>query len=173
MGGYGSGRSSGGGKITVEDCLTLDINKLVRDRFISPGIHGIGNLIWKNSVTGVERGSIGYEVNTLSHSIPWIRLFYTMTQTGENVDFRIYLQTTEPYFGGIRWWFMCPLMGCNRRVAKLHSPPGGKYFGCRQCYDLTYTSCQESHRFDGVYAMIAKDIGTTPDFVKRVLSKKI
>ena len=29
MGGYGSGRSWGSGKTTVEDCLSLDINKLV------------------------------------------------------------------------------------------------------------------------------------------------
>ena len=31
MGGLGSGRYSGCGKATVEDGLTLDINKLVRD----------------------------------------------------------------------------------------------------------------------------------------------
>jgi hypothetical protein len=33
---------------------------------------------------------------------------------------------------------------------------GGKYFACRHCYDLTYTSCQESDsrfsRFLGNYA---------------------
>jgi hypothetical protein len=32
---------------------------------------------------------------------------------------------------------------CYRRVGKLYLPPGGRYFGCRHCYDLTYTSCQE------------------------------
>ena len=32
---------------------------------------------------------------------------------------------------------------CNRRVAKLYLPPGGRYFGCRHCYRLTYRSVQE------------------------------
>jgi hypothetical protein len=31
---------------------------------------------------------------------------------------------------------------CNRRAGKLYLPPGGRYFGCRQCYRLTYISCQ-------------------------------
>jgi len=25
-----------------------------------------------------------------------------------------------------------------------------KYAGCRHCYDLTYESCQESHKFDSL-----------------------
>ncbi len=32
---------------------------------------------------------------------------------------------------------------CNRRVGKCYLPPGGKYFGCRACYNLTYRSCKE------------------------------
>ena len=32
---------------------------------------------------------------------------------------------------------------CNRRVAKLYLPPGGRYFGCRLCHGLTYKSAQE------------------------------
>ena len=173
MGGYGSGRPWGYGKTTVEDCLILDINKLVRDRLLYAGIHKSGNLTWRNTRTGESVSSVGFEVNASGKLIPWLRLFYNMTRTGEKVDFKIYLNTTRPNFGGIRWWFICPLMGCNRRVTKLHSPPGGKYFGCRECYDLTYTSCQDSHKFDALYAEIAKDVGVTPDFVKRVITNKI
>ena len=44
------------------------------------------------------------------------------------------------------WWFICPLIkdgiACNRRVLKLYIG-GGKYFGCRHCYELTYQSCQK------------------------------
>jgi hypothetical protein len=32
---------------------------------------------------------------------------------------------------------------CNRRVGKLYFPPGGRYFGCRHCYCLTYRTVQE------------------------------
>jgi hypothetical protein len=28
-------------------------------------------------------------------------------------------------------------------VGKLYLPPPARYFGCRHCHDLTYTSCQE------------------------------
>jgi hypothetical protein len=56
------------------------------------------------------------------------------------------IATTRPRFGGLRWWFVCPLTvngrPCGRRVGKLYLPPAGRYFGCRHCHDLTYTSCQ-------------------------------
>ena len=33
-------------------------------------------------------------------------------------------------------------MGCGRRVRKLYLGPGGTYFACRHCYNLTYESAQ-------------------------------
>ena len=34
-------------------------------------------------------------------------------------------------------------------------------FGCRECYDLTYRSCQESHKYDNVFGHIeGVDIGS-------------
>jgi hypothetical protein len=72
---------------------------------------------------------------------------YHFTESGVNVDYRVWLAATRPRFGGRRWWFLCPLSRdgrqCGRRVGKLSLPPGGRYFGCRHCYDLTYTSAQE------------------------------
>ena len=61
------------------------------------------------------------------------------------------LQSTEPHYGGLRWWFTCPMINqgfrCDRRVGKLYLPPDARYFGCRSCYDLTYRSVQEhDHR---------------------------
>jgi hypothetical protein len=32
-------------------------------------------------------------------------------------------------------------------------------FGCRRCHELTYTSCQESHKFDRLYGRIAREFG--------------
>jgi len=51
------------------------------------------------------------------------------------------LDTTKCYFGGHRYWFLCP--NCNRRCAKLYLPTGQTYFACRICYNLTYRSQQE------------------------------
>ena len=92
-----------------------------------------------------------------------VRLIYTLTdkRTGEKVDldYRVYLETTPLPWGGVRYWFSCPLvtngLRCTRRVGCLYLPPGGRYFGCRHCYNLTYTSSQEQHQFDGFYQSMA------------------
>jgi hypothetical protein len=43
----------------------------------------------------------------------------------------------------------------------LDSFPRGAVFGCRDYYDLTYQSCQESHKYDKVFGHIAgADIGS-------------
>ena len=100
------------------------------------------------------------------------QLFYTVTkrQTGEetDVDEMILLQTTCPYFGGKRYWMTCPR--CGRRVKTLHCPPGAIYYRCRICYDLTYKSCQDSHKYDRMFMMIAKDTGKSFEDVKRSLN---
>jgi hypothetical protein len=86
------------------------------------------------------------------------------------------LLTTEPNFGGVRWWFACPFTiegeRCNRRVAKLYLPPGEHEFGCRKCHDLTYQSSQESHKYDGLYAFWAggKRSGEEYETIKAIYS---
>ncbi len=42
--------------------------------------------------------------------------------------------------GGARAWFLCPAVGCGRRVAILY---GGGIFACRHCYQLAYASARE------------------------------
>ena len=81
-------------------------------------------------------------------------MYYTTTRRwkGEKIGshYKIPLQTTRPHFGDYRWWLTCPLVvsgrPCLRGVQKLYIPPGELYFGCRQCYGLTYRSCQESDK---------------------------
>lgn len=151
MGGYGSTRwSCHSKKDAVEDCSSLDINRWMREGGLRQGIHTFGGWHWYNSYTNEKTSSIGYEVNTLDSAFSWVRLFYTFTRTGESMDYKIRLTTTRPNFGGLRWWFICPLLvsgrACNRRVSKIHLPFGGRYYGCRHCYDLTYKSSQESDK---------------------------
>jgi hypothetical protein len=59
----------------------------------------------------------------------------------EDVKETVPLKWTECHFGGERSWFVCPGDRCARRVAILYGP--GKYFLCRQCYDLRYESQRE------------------------------
>jgi hypothetical protein len=61
---------------------------------------------------------------------------------GEQVVQEIFLDWTACNFGGCRPWLIC--MTCGRRVAVLYLR--GKYFACRHCCNLTYSSCQESDK---------------------------
>ena len=55
------------------------------------------------------------------------------------------------------------------RVANLYLPPGGRYFGSREAYGLTYTSCQESGKFSGLYRRLAVDMGADEPTIRRAL----
>ena len=146
MGGYGSGRWGLHSKATtVEECRSLDVNRWMREDMIAPDMRRYGAWIWKNSYTGEQTASLGYEVDTRGRP-PWVRLSYTITPWGgtpAEYDYKILLTQTWPNYGGRRWWFVCPLVGCGQRCGKLYLSPGGRYYGCRQCYRLTYESAQE------------------------------
>jgi hypothetical protein len=79
----------------------------------------------------------------------------------EDIRIPIVLETTPTQFGGKRWWFICPLavrgVACNRRAGKLYLPPEAKYFGCRRCHQLSYRSCQETHKRNDYAAAEAPD----------------
>jgi hypothetical protein len=84
------------------------------------------------------------------HVGPLLRVAYS--HADQPIEQEILLQTTLPRFGGVRWWFSCPMAPkdgrrCNRRVARLYLPPGGT-LGCRTCHRLVYGSSRESHRWD-------------------------
>ncbi len=76
----------------------------------------------------------------------WLRLRYSTSDywTGEEfeVDDKIYLASTRPHLGGLRWWFVCPHL--NRRVRKLYLPLGGRHFWSRRDYELAYASQRET-----------------------------
>ncbi len=139
MGGSGSGRQWGCGRATVEDGLSLDINKLIRDGNIRPGQWCSGTLSWTRVASDEEVGSIGYEANLMAPDQAWVRLHYRVND--EPQDYRVTLETTRPNYGGKRWWFRCPATGW--RVAKLHLPPGGQIFASRRAYGLAYRSHRE------------------------------
>ena len=56
-----------------------------------------------------------------------------------------------------------------RRVAKLYLPPGSRYFGSREGHRLTYTSCQESGKFRGLFRLLAAEMGTDEAMVRVAL----
>lgn len=143
------GRYSYSDRKTVSECKTIDVFWLNQHDYFRG--YKIGGIEWKRG--GKAISSIGIEVNVLDHF--YMRLFYTQTNrfTGKKteLDYKVKLVTTSCNFGGVRYWFICPLVvdgrSCGRRVGKLYLPESSKYFGCRHCYDLTYESCQKSGSF--------------------------
>src|SRR5688572_19772324 len=104
VGGSGSGgrRWFHDRKTTDEDCLSLDINRLLRMGLIVVGKWVSGSLVWTNKGTGEQVATIGYEAN-LTSEYAWLRVHYS--KNGRAEDYRITLATTRPTYGGVRWWF--------------------------------------------------------------------
>ncbi|GJL96830.1 MAG: hypothetical protein DHS20C06_06470 [Hyphobacterium sp.] len=141
MGGYGSGRA--GWRNKVEECRSLDVNRLHREGCLAPGYSGGWN--WMRD--GESIANISMHSNGLT-----LTLEFRVSQNGsewKDICQPIRLDSTPCRFGGSRPWFICPGVGsgrrCGRRVAKLHA--GGTYFLCRHCYQLGYAS-QSEQEFD-------------------------
>jgi hypothetical protein len=106
-----------------------------------------GTLTWRNRL-GERILSVGYWLEFKAEDQRVVHLAQKVEADGTETRFvePILLSSTVPNFGGVRWWFICPLiedgLACKRRVKKLFLPPGETYFGCRACYRLTYESAQ-------------------------------
>ncbi len=141
-------------KNTVNDYRSIRISRFRRDGLL---IHDSNqwNIRWTNRL-GEEPRSIDFtfEIDYGSPLSGRMTLSYgykdRSTHVSEAVSQHIWLQTTVCNFGGHRWWFLCPFPTaegeCQRRVGVLYL--SGKHVGCRQCFNLTYSSCQDSHKVD-------------------------
>ena len=139
----------------VEDCLTLSPAFLLKGRAVADVAYASGAVSWSYPGSG-PLASIRYAATLSPHGAGYIRLRYAAR--GEAMDYLVRLVTTRPNYGGLRWWFLCPVSaqrGIEKRAAKLYLPPGAKFFGCREAHDLTYQSCRESWRFRGLFARLA------------------
>jgi len=126
MGGYGSGRRSA--KRKIEDCNSLDANQLNRGGCLKSG--WCGTTTWSRN--GVKTSSIGMRASTNSLNLSYYSKKYgTVTQS-------IKIEHQPCRFGGSRVYFRCK---CSGRIVKLYS--AGKYFLCRHCHRLPYSSKNE------------------------------
>jgi hypothetical protein len=141
MGGLGSGTwTRRPTKPMVEGALSLDLYTLIRDGTFLPVQITSGSLTWTRSYSNEEIGSIGYSSDLTATASGSVRPHYY--HNGSPVDSRVSLTTTRPYFGGVRWWFVCPAKGT--RAAKLHLPPGSDIFASRRAFDMAYRSQNET-----------------------------
>lgn len=135
MGGFGSGRKFGSN--VTEDYHQIDIRRWQREGLLKPG--NSFETTWSRNGDRIAAISVKVESGQL-------RLIYNFRNGNdgdwESLNYPVKLRTTSCHYGGIRHWFICPAIGCGRRVAILYS--AGKYFACRHCYQLAYQSQRES-----------------------------
>ena len=132
MGGYSSGRH--GGKRTTNDMHVLDIRKIARAELLKPGC----SFSWQWTRGGEKIASIGLRTET-----DRVVLNYRSRSNGDewqDMNYPVYLAWSGCNYGGQRAWWLCPAVGCGRRVAVLY---GGKVYACRHCHKLAYRTQRE------------------------------
>lgn len=69
------------------------------------------------------------------------------TQQHININnHKIKIASTRPNYGGLRWWFVCPLCQKRKRVLYLSS---SDYY-CRECLKLNYKSQTYRSKYDAL-----------------------
>ena len=95
------------GRPTVEGALRLDIDKMMRWDVIRRGDHLFGEMTFKFND---DKLTIKFESRLDEFHESWLRLQYTIdddwTGQAHEVDDKIFLVSTRPPFGGLRWWFL-------------------------------------------------------------------
>ncbi len=137
------GRWSNSKKSEADSLKKIEMSWLNKQGMLSSWYFGTIN--WTHGWSGTKT-SIGITVSTTEKTV---RLNYVQTEsdgTKKDFDYTIHLTETPCRYGGTRFWFICPLVKsgvpCNRRVGVLYKD--GDYFGCRHCYDLSYSSRNEN-----------------------------
>lgn len=134
MGGWGSGRH--GWHSTTGDFLNFDIRGLSRGGWLNPGAEFTSKWLIRGEVRSWIQGCSDGDRITLTY-----RCRSKGEQEWESFEYPIFLERTRCHFGGTRPWFICPRLGCGRRVAVLYA---GRHFLCRLCHQLAYASQRES-----------------------------
>ena len=126
------GRYSYANTPTVEESLDLSISWLKRHGYLVG--YKSGGMLWKQY--GKE-SSVSFKVDTENMYIQ-----FQYNSNGEPLDYKAWLSCSQPNFGGKRYYFNCPIVGCSKRVSVLYLV--GKYFGCRKCHKIQYRSSRKS-----------------------------
>jgi hypothetical protein len=137
MGGYGSGRP--GWRPKAEQFRSLDVNRLRKAGVLKSGYFGG----WQWTVDGEKVASISMRAE--AERLVLIYRIRPDSEDWEDIKEPITLTETDCAFGGARPWFLCPGVRngqwCGRRVGKLYI--GRRYFVCRHCHRLAYSSQSE------------------------------
>lgn len=129
-------------KVEADGLRQIDVTLLKEKGFFSNGDWVTVTFNWAGDCYRAK-GSAEVVHSTVNND-KYMRIRYG--SAGETIDCEIPLVTTFcGSSGGVRYWFICPAEGCNRRVGTLYLGNGG--FACRHCHNLTYASQNVSKKY--------------------------
>ena len=144
-------------KNLTEECGCISVQMLNENGCFAGDCY-VGEMTWTWSAMGFKNESIALIIYSGKEGEEYMQLQYTFENQFAEVqaefDYKVMFERVPCNLGGYRRWFICPLVKdgeiCGRRIGKLYLPPDSflGYFGCRHCYELTYLSSRESHKYD-------------------------
>lgn len=120
---------------------------------IIPGAHISSSLHW--NCGGEPSGSINYEAIMDEPGFERLILKYTRGSgtDAETVRQEVRLVSTQPHYGGKRWWMVCPYK--STRCTKLFLPGNGDRFASQKAWKVHYSS-QRGEWHDKPFARLNK-----------------
>jgi len=114
--------------ITAERCRIIDATRWVRLEIL--GYRWMGLAGWRSDAVA---GGMPLDLHCQTYTRrdgPAVRLNYRLKGATELLEYDIRLQITDSARGGVRWWFLCPILrnghSCGRRVQKFYLPPNAR-----------------------------------------------
>ena len=147
-----SGRAVTNPKLIVDEVLWLDILPLQRKGVFKSGPTIRWTTSWEKgekTISGIHYWLMEEE----SERPVGLRLRYRRSDSfsGADVkyDYVVGITSTPCYFGGNRWWYICPRSkqngNCIHRCRTIYLSNASDKFVCRECARLTY-DCRQKHR---------------------------
>jgi hypothetical protein len=118
-------------RIPLESGLKLDLNRLVRHEVFRSATVPCASIKWTRSADVTASGLLIWHLSARQGSL-WVHL--------KALQQSIELIAARRNFGGVQWYFVCPMTG--RRASVLWMPPGASCFASRQAWgrEVAYAS---------------------------------
>ena len=148
-------------KFEADNCLKLSIFWLNKQEPIKHG--SMTSITWSYSNDALLSAVACFILDDNRNDLC---LFFS---TSPEYGCGIHLASTPCNYGGKRWWFLCPIKNCSKRIGVLYKIPDSGFFACRKCLNLTYKSSKLSgrHKKFGKYLLIPKLKTIEAGFKKR------
>ena len=140
MSGFGSGRSAS--RTAVERCLRLSARSLFLWRQEGGALTQTIPFVCSNGQRGQSY------IHIARFAFPSTKVLIETAYEGKSESQSIWAVAEPMPRGGYRYLFVCP--NCGQRRLQIVLPPFACKWSCRTCYNLTYSSCNESGKYNGL-----------------------